>query len=599
GRLCDQISTRERQVFPGGLGHFKIIGVVGSDVYDKQLILQALRARFPRAVFFTTDLDARLTHNNQYHWSRNLLIASSFGLSLNQSLQGAIPPFRGSYQTSTFLACQLALGPIQLKDPETGTSVPLSSKHIEKHLVVPRLYEVARGGAYDISRFDNPNQWTLHSPVKQKSQSILGLRTDMLLASGFSALLFSAAIVGCFMRKKRSKARLSAELRRRVITLSISFLLMLTILTFVVWLDSSKLGGEPFELLQGVSVWPTQFLRFAVGFMCIAFLLSAACDLRRSNDYLERRYRFSEEESTKHQIVNDDASLADDAAPEDSGPEAGDAAAPAPTDPTRPAKEIWRSTRELGKREMRLKRILLALLIYIVFTNVAMMLFGPPASPVRSSTARITDFLMIVFSSSTLAVLSLFVLDTNRLCARMIRQFKTTNTSWPPTAIKRVKQERGLEREEAAEWLEVQFIAERTAVVGRFVVLPFIAFFFLLISRNSYFDLWLWPFSLLLVFGVLSVFIIASGLILRRAAESSRQTSLLILSKLRSRFTGSEDKKEQRRHAQIELTIEELKNLKTGAFAPWSQHPLVRAIILPFGGAGTVLVLEVLSKLGM
>ncbi|MBP8154541.1 MAG: hypothetical protein KAX87_04565, partial [Nitrospira sp.] len=43
-------------------GEFTAIGVLGSDVYDKLMILQALRSDFPHALFFTTDLDARLTH---------------------------------------------------------------------------------------------------------------------------------------------------------------------------------------------------------------------------------------------------------------------------------------------------------------------------------------------------------------------------------------------------------------------------------------------------------------------------------------------------------------------------------------------------------
>ena len=38
------------------------VGIVGSDVYDTLLILQALRDRFPTFLFFTTDLDARFWH---------------------------------------------------------------------------------------------------------------------------------------------------------------------------------------------------------------------------------------------------------------------------------------------------------------------------------------------------------------------------------------------------------------------------------------------------------------------------------------------------------------------------------------------------------
>src|SRR5262249_55579213 len=85
------------------------IGVLGSDVYDKLLVLQALRPRFPDAIFFTTDLDAVLVHPTQVQWTRNVVIASAFGLRLTESLQQAIPPFRDSYQTATFMATLGAL----------------------------------------------------------------------------------------------------------------------------------------------------------------------------------------------------------------------------------------------------------------------------------------------------------------------------------------------------------------------------------------------------------------------------------------------------------------------------------------------------------
>ncbi len=38
---------------------FRAIGILGSDVYDKLLILRALRPRFPDVVFFTNNLDAQ------------------------------------------------------------------------------------------------------------------------------------------------------------------------------------------------------------------------------------------------------------------------------------------------------------------------------------------------------------------------------------------------------------------------------------------------------------------------------------------------------------------------------------------------------------
>ena len=66
----------------------KAIGIVGFDVYDKLLILQALRSRFTDKIFFTTDLDARYLHADQKEWARNLVVASNFDLSLRPALSG-------------------------------------------------------------------------------------------------------------------------------------------------------------------------------------------------------------------------------------------------------------------------------------------------------------------------------------------------------------------------------------------------------------------------------------------------------------------------------------------------------------------------------
>jgi hypothetical protein len=113
------------------------IGVLGSDVYDKLLALQALRPRFPGAIFFTTDLDARLWHPNQLKWTRNMIVASSFGLELRDALQQDIPPFRDSYQTAQYLACLSALGVVS----------PAVLKTIS-----PRLFEIGRDGPIDLSQ---------------------------------------------------------------------------------------------------------------------------------------------------------------------------------------------------------------------------------------------------------------------------------------------------------------------------------------------------------------------------------------------------------------------------------------------------------------
>jgi hypothetical protein len=108
------------------------IGVLGSDVFDKLLVLRALKPLFPRALFFTTDFDYTLTMSSELGWTRNLLIASSFGPTLDPQIQSQIPPFRGSNETSAFLATLLALGVAKSDDPTP--------------CLTPRIFEIERTG---------------------------------------------------------------------------------------------------------------------------------------------------------------------------------------------------------------------------------------------------------------------------------------------------------------------------------------------------------------------------------------------------------------------------------------------------------------------
>lgn len=109
-RMANQIEALDKQIrqFPDAHA-IKAIGILGSDVYDKLLISEALHSKFPDAVFFTTGMDARLLEPKYNLWTKNMLVASSFGLELNRNLQKNIPPFRDSVQTAYFFATEMAL----------------------------------------------------------------------------------------------------------------------------------------------------------------------------------------------------------------------------------------------------------------------------------------------------------------------------------------------------------------------------------------------------------------------------------------------------------------------------------------------------------
>jgi hypothetical protein len=135
-RLGDLLQELEVNLRHNHGGQIKAIGIVGSDVYDTLIILQALRSRFPDALFFTTDLDARFWHPKEMKWARNLIVLSGYGLALDSQLQRGVSPFRGSGQTAQFAATLAALGDTNLVDLATAPA---------------RRFEIGKHGAIDLS----------------------------------------------------------------------------------------------------------------------------------------------------------------------------------------------------------------------------------------------------------------------------------------------------------------------------------------------------------------------------------------------------------------------------------------------------------------
>ncbi len=137
------------------------VGVLGSDRYDKFLILQALRPLLPNARFFTTDLDALMLHPTALPHTRNLLIASSFALQLDERLQREIPPFRSSYQTAAFFATQAAVKTAVedvTKASAKGEAETRASDEVDRRCIwkePPLLFEVGLSTLFQIPSAQN------------------------------------------------------------------------------------------------------------------------------------------------------------------------------------------------------------------------------------------------------------------------------------------------------------------------------------------------------------------------------------------------------------------------------------------------------------
>ncbi len=249
-----------------GTGRVGAIGILGSDVYDKLLILRALRPQFPNTLFFTTDLDAQLLHPADFPWTRNLIVASSFGLDLNRKLQGKIPPFRGNYQTSIFFSTLLAT---EFDYPYgLGQSSPDISIHDElMQRMPPLLFEVGRHGAERLG------------PVPKASDTVHPfLPESPVLRNTVYVFLIILLLIGA--------AHQSRPFSGWLVFWSFLALLLAMNMAFVAIVLSD--GGEPMSLTHGISVWPTEFIRYAALCLSVYFISLLIIDLRANGARISR-----------------------------------------------------------------------------------------------------------------------------------------------------------------------------------------------------------------------------------------------------------------------------------------------------------------------
>ncbi len=168
------------------------VGVIGWDVHDKLILLQALRDAFPDRVLFTTDVDARLTHPSVTRYSRNAIVATSLPLTVQTAEPGAtqkgapmpaIGQFRDAYQTATFLAAWRAVDRSDAEaDPaclQKDEPVGLSC-NVEWAVSKPTLLEIGRESMIElpqkgVASGERENRWIVALMASAALAGVAGL----------------------------------------------------------------------------------------------------------------------------------------------------------------------------------------------------------------------------------------------------------------------------------------------------------------------------------------------------------------------------------------------------------------------------------------
>lgn len=555
---------------------FEAIGVLGSDVYDKLLILQALRPVFPHILFFTTDLDAGLTEPSQWRWTRNVIVASHFGLELHPEVQGPVPPFRDSYQTAVFYAVSRALADFTVRRSSSanrGSYLTVPIDEDGKKFAVPRLYEIGRYGAFDISTdpLELGGNTTIYPP--RPDRSLHNMQRAVQIASVCVFILFFVWLAVLVNNVgKNTSDQVSGIFDRATILLAI---LVATIMMGWVWSGTGS-EGEPFTIFDGISVWPAVSIQLLTLILSITFLFLSGRELKRNERQLEGKFHLGDDE----------------------------------WEPLRGSVKVtsaWQNYKDLGKTwklmirgvpELLFVIVLLLISVFVVLVPAGPLLdyaFPQPASsldfafaaPCRGSGCYTTVNLVLVLSAFAMIGLMLYLINATRLCVEwienMAQNMADNKLEWPPRLLDKEVKSRSASKENLNQCLVIDLIARRTDILGNLFYYPFIILFLMGMSHHSYFDNWdlqTWLLVLFLGYGGLVFSAIMS---LRKSAARAKRKAI---EQLENKLATHSDQTshEKRNREQIAGAIGWIEHNHEGAFIPLSKHPVFKAIALPPAG---------------
>lgn len=668
-RLAATLKERDLELRRTDKRGLRAIGVLGSDVYDKLLVLQSLHKLFPDVIFFTTDLDARLLHPRELDWTRNMVVASSYGLSLHRDLQGAVPPFRDTYQAALFLA----------------TLAAVNDRHVTPGLLAnmaPRRFEIGRRGAYDISTTTATN---LHPP---RANTFQGTTPGAVFARGtFHAvalgLLLSILFVSLWRFKERGPRR-SAETPDHVqtrlqIRLERVFQTVhwMKVLTWIgasaavfaliggIWASHLDARGEPFSLIDGISIWPGTLLRMAAACLSLWLLGQARISLRSSKRRLADEFGMQEVPNDMSRDVAEAWAARKESRLKNWWARAWayrrwigirswtfeDVKIGNQVD----ARRLWADYNRKGWLLHRSCRFAVPALIYVVFSMLLIQWTGEIFVPNRGPSSQFWHSVTLTAAVTLQIILTFYVVDATRLCCRLVEIQMEHSTRWSRYTCSRFGDRSGIHDEYLSDWIDINFIAQRTRDVDRLIYYPFAVLFLMIMARLPFFDRWTWPLSLIIVMGLNSLIALLSVYRLRVTAEKARSFALERLNTHLVTAMGRPEESDREQAAQagprqeavereetpapreivpagsglaapgtpgnpgtavmatsqvetqaavhpeasvaqLRWMIDEIKAMRTGAFAPIAEQPVLRAILMPLGGGGLVALLEMFGR---
>jgi hypothetical protein len=615
----------------------KAIGVISSDVYDKLLVLQALRSTLPNVTYFTFDLDGRMLEPVNLKWTRQLLVGSSLGLSLRGSLQGDIPPFRDSYQTTTFFATQVAAHRFvsspnaraeQLgnKPPQASPApalpmcpkaaggkgddrVPLEAEPKQPGLqwtAHPRMFEIGRSQAFDLIGDPDPQNCVFDGCCQSIGASRQGWLWDKrewpanALVVGIIASALCLIVGGVAFGTRgilgMSRTRWLPLLGKRrwdngkawAIFVSVVILGSLGAWWLLAGWFTRWWWRVPTPLFGGASDLTAPIMDAVAILTAIVLVVRGQRKLYDNAESISREFGF--QNSARDLVLWHKNQLMPRR-----WRQRGLALFWFPIRPLPRQSGIALASKNVSPLEAIIAQYLHrgTALARLVRVSCVTLISGIALALVE----LILGITILRLSLSVLSAVSLFATqflifwcaDALFLSRSFLLALWRDKPQWPSAALTKEAANIGVRDTRLVLWLDLRLIARRTTAVAQLVWYPsvIIAALALLSLTSDFKDLQFANNPLALLVG--AAFVIASAVALRRSAEFWRGKVRHQLEDERLRAQGSAN---DRSATQLDSLLERVKSLNEGAFAPYSEQPIVRAVLVPAITYGATLGLQ-------
>jgi len=245
---------------------------------------------------------------------------------------------------------------------------------------------------------------------------------------------------------------------------------------------------------------------------------------------------------------------------------------------------FWRKYFYRGRPEARIVRVLAGLAAMGVLWCILVLIFGNPHAPTRGDISAVFYHAVTLLLFGATLALIFFVADATWLCWRLTRDIRTPTIIWPARTLQEFSQRYGLPQEVLGDCIDLIFVNKRSKCITTLLYGPFLIIALIVVSHSPVLANYGRSIPGIITIAVAVLMLTACGVALRLSAETTRAEARRRLTE--RLFIAKGQNSGEQFASQLELLLRRIEELREGAFSPFSQQPVVRAMLLPLGSLG-------------